>query len=123
MTARTANPTPLAVVDLKTAAHRAQAGHPPVVVATFDEYQLSVVRVSEDLGLHRHDDTDEPLIVLEGAIEVEVAGATLQVGPGQLFVVPRGQAQHPRPIGEAVLLLCERRGAAPSVKLATAPAN
>jgi len=109
MTARTADPT---VVDLRAVTHQAQAGHPPTVVATFDDYQLSVVRVSDDLGLHRHDDADEPLIVLEGTIEVEVAGATLRVGPGQLCVIPRGQAQHPRPIGQAVLLLCERRGAA-----------
>ena len=73
--------------------------------------------MAEDLGRHRHDDTDEPLIVLEGALEVEVEGRTLRLGPGQLAVIPRGVVQHPRPLGEAVLLLCERRGAAPSVKL------
>jgi quercetin dioxygenase-like cupin family protein len=60
---------------------------------------------------------DEPLIVLEGALEVEVDGQTLRFGPGQLTVIPHGQVQHPRPVGEAVLLLCERRGAAASVKL------
>lgn len=86
-------------------------------MAEFDSYVLSMVRVSEDLGRHRHDDADEPLILLDGALEVEVGGRTLRLGPGQLCVIPRGQAQHPRPIGEAVLLLCERRGAAPSVKL------
>jgi mannose-6-phosphate isomerase-like protein (cupin superfamily) len=117
MTANSADPTPLTVVDLKAAARQAQAGQPPTAVAAFDDYRLSVVRVDEDLGLHRHDDADEPLIVLEGAIEVEVAGATIRLGSGQLCVVPRGQAQHPRPVGEAVLLLCERLGATPSVKL------
>jgi mannose-6-phosphate isomerase-like protein (cupin superfamily) len=105
------------VVDLVAAAGQAVAGQPPVVVAQFDSYVLSVVRVTEDLGRHRHDDADEPLIVLEGALEVDVDGRMLRLGPGQLCVIPRGQAQHPRPIGEAVLLLCERRGAAPCVKL------
>jgi len=118
MTAKRADSTPLPVIDLQAVARQAQAGHPPTVVAVFDDYWLSVARVSEDLGLHRHDDADELLIVLEGAIQVEVGGATIRVGPRQLCVVPRGQVQHPRPVGEAVLLLCERRDAAPSVKLA-----
>jgi mannose-6-phosphate isomerase-like protein (cupin superfamily) len=106
-----------AVVDLVAAAGQAVAGHQPVMVAEFDSYALSVVRVSEDLGRHRHDDVDEPLIVLEGVLEVEADGRLLRLGPGQLCVIPRGQVQHPCPVGEAVLLLCERRGADPSVKL------
>ena len=92
------------------------AGHQPVMVAEFDSYVLSVVRVSEDLGRHRHDDADEPLIVLEGPVEVEADGQLLRLGPGQLCD-PSCQVQHPRPVGEAVLLLCERRGADASVKL------
>ena len=110
-------PAPPMVVDLAVAAAQAVAGQPPVAVAELDRYVLSVVRVTEDLGRHRHDDADEPLIVLEGALEVEVDGQTLRLGPGQLCVIPRAHIQHPRPVGEAVLLLCERRGAAASVKL------
>jgi hypothetical protein len=77
-------PASLAVVDLVAAARQAVAGHQPVMVAEFDSYVLSVVRVSEGLGRHRHDDADEPLIVLEGAVEVEADGQLLRLGPGQL---------------------------------------
>jgi mannose-6-phosphate isomerase-like protein (cupin superfamily) len=72
-----------------------------VRVAEFESYALSV-QVSEDLGRQHHDDVDEPLIVLEGALEVEVYGQVLRLGSGQLLVIPRGEVQHPRPVGEAL---------------------
>jgi mannose-6-phosphate isomerase-like protein (cupin superfamily) len=61
---------------------------------------------------HQHDDTDEVFIVLAGRLTIRLQGrADVHVGPGQLFVVPRGLPHCPVASQECHLLLVEPAGA------------
>ena len=70
---------------------------------------------------HKHDDTDDFFLVLKGRLAIELRDRTVTLGPGELFVVPRG-VEH-RPVandGEVHLLLIEPRGTPNTGDAATA---
>lgn len=56
---------------------------------------------------HKHDDTDDFFLVLEGRLEVRLRDRKADLGPGELFVVPRGIEHQTLVQEEARLLLIE----------------
>jgi len=87
----------------------------PRVVAEMNDYQFKVVKVDGEFQWHRHADTDETFIVLEGELRIDVRGGpagdgTIALSAGQMAVVPKGVEHKPRAHGEVKLLLIEPRG-------------
>lgn len=85
------------------------------VVAEMNDYQFKVVKVSGEFDWHRHADTDETFIVLEGELRIALRGGaegdtTIVLGPGQMAVVPRGMEHKPSAPVEARMLVVEPRG-------------
>lgn len=52
-----------------------------------------------------HDDFPEVLLMLEGRLELECAGARVSIGPGECFVVPQGAPHRVLPGGGGVVLI------------------
>jgi mannose-6-phosphate isomerase-like protein (cupin superfamily) len=87
----------------------------PRVVAEMNDYQLKVVKIEGDFQWHRHADTDETFIVLEGELRIDYRGASsgdgsILLNAGQVTVVPKGVEHKPCANGEVKLLLIEPRG-------------
>ena len=82
----------------------------PRTVATFNGHDIMVVKVKGEFVWHSHEDTDDLFLVLHGNLRIELEDRTVQLGPGQLFVVPRGAAHRPVADEEAHLLLIEPTG-------------
>lgn len=87
----------------------------PRVVAEMNDYQFKVVKVEGDFEWHRHADTDETFIVLEGELRIDVrAGpfgdSSIVLRAGQMAVVPKGVEHKPSANAEVKLLLIEPRG-------------
>ncbi len=61
---------------------------------------------------HRHEDTDDLFLVLSGRLVIELRDGQVELGPGELFVVPRGIEHRPRAVLETHVLLLEPRGTA-----------
>jgi|SRR5688572_6958344 mannose-6-phosphate isomerase-like protein (cupin superfamily) len=83
----------------------------PRIVARYNDNEICLVRVEGEFGWHKHDDTDDFFLVLDGELDIELRERTVTLGPGELFVVPRG-IEH-RPVasrGEVKLMLIEPRG-------------
>lgn len=87
----------------------------PRVIGQFNGYDLMVVKANGPFQWHSHPDTDDLFLVLGGRLTIWLRDAggerAVRLGPGELFVVPRG-VEH-RPVaeeGEAQLLLIEPRG-------------
>jgi mannose-6-phosphate isomerase-like protein (cupin superfamily) len=59
---------------------------------------------------HAHPETDDFFLVLKGVVDIEMRDRTVTLGPGELFVVPRGVEHRPVARGEAHLLLIEPAG-------------
>jgi len=59
---------------------------------------------------HTHDDTDELFMVVDGELTIQLRDGDVRLGPGQLFVVPRGVEHCPIADGEVHALLIEPAG-------------
>jgi mannose-6-phosphate isomerase-like protein (cupin superfamily) len=82
----------------------------PRVVGQFNGHDLMVVKVKGEFVWHKHDDTDDFFLVLSGRIEIQLRDANVAVGPGEIFVVPKGVEHRPVAAEEAHILLIEPRG-------------
>jgi mannose-6-phosphate isomerase-like protein (cupin superfamily) len=59
---------------------------------------------------HKHDDTDDFFLVVDGHLTIQLRDRDVELGPGDLYVVPRGVEHCPRADEEAHVLLIEPRG-------------
>lgn len=82
----------------------------PRIVAAHNGNDVMVVKVKGEFVWHSHPDTDDLFLVLKGRIRIELRDRTVELGAGELFVVPRGVEHRPVADEEAHLLLIEPRG-------------
>jgi mannose-6-phosphate isomerase-like protein (cupin superfamily) len=82
----------------------------PRTVARFNECDIMVVKVQGEFVWHKHDETDDFFLVLEGELQVRLRDRVVVLGPGELFVVPRGVEHQTYAEREAQLLLIEPTG-------------
>ena len=82
----------------------------PRVVAELNDYQFKVVRLQGDFVWHSHKDTDEAFVVMEGELRIDFRDGAVRIGPGEMFVVPKGIEHKPYAEGEVKMLLIEPRG-------------
>jgi len=62
----------------------------PRVVGRFNGHDLMVARLKGEFTWHKHDDTDDFFLVLKGSVTIRMHEGDVTLGPGQLYVVPRG---------------------------------
>ncbi len=78
----------------------------PRTVATLNDYDVRVVRTHGEFTRHRHPETDEFFLVLSGSLTIRMDDGDVTLGPGQLYVVPKGTPHQPySPDGARVLLV------------------
>jgi mannose-6-phosphate isomerase-like protein (cupin superfamily) len=82
----------------------------PGIVGRLNDYKLAVVKAHGEFVWHRHDDTDDFFLVLHGRLTIALRDRDVVLGPGELFVVPRGVEHCPRADEETHVLLIEPRG-------------
>jgi mannose-6-phosphate isomerase-like protein (cupin superfamily) len=82
----------------------------PRVVAEMNDYQFKVVKLEGDFVWHSHQETDETFLVLEGDLRIDFRDGAVQIGAGELFVVPKGIEHKPYAAKEVQLMLIEPRG-------------
>ena len=82
----------------------------PKVIAEMNDYQFKLVKIKDDFVWHKHDDTDEVFIVLEGMIYIEFEDETIEINEGEMIVVPRGTKHKPYANEVAKIMLVEPAG-------------
>ncbi len=82
----------------------------PRTVAQLNEYDIMVVKVQGEFVWHAHADTDDFFLVLQGRLLIRLRDRDVELGPGELFVVPRGVEHCPFAAEETHLLLIEPTG-------------
>jgi mannose-6-phosphate isomerase-like protein (cupin superfamily) len=82
----------------------------PRTVAQLNNYDVMVVKVRNEFVWHRHDDTDDFFLVLKGTLDIELRYRSITLGPGEMYIVPKGVEHRPVAREEVHLLLIEPTG-------------
>jgi mannose-6-phosphate isomerase-like protein (cupin superfamily) len=82
----------------------------PKIVGELNDYKLEVVKVKGEFVWHSHPDTDDFFLVLAGRLTIQLRERDIELGPGELFVVPRGVEHCPKAAEETHVLLIEPKG-------------
>jgi mannose-6-phosphate isomerase-like protein (cupin superfamily) len=84
---------------------------------TLCQVNESVVRlgvVQGEYHWHKHDGEDEFFYVVSGRFLIELEDRTIDLQPGQGFVVPKGVMHRPRAPEKTVILMVETAGIVPT---------
>jgi len=82
----------------------------PKVVAELNGQEVKLAKLEGEFVWHRHEAEDELFLVLSGRLRIELRDGAVELGPGEMIVVPRGVEHRPVAEGEVELLLFEPAG-------------
>ncbi len=79
----------------------------PKVLASLNGQEVRLVKVLGEFPWHHHDSEDELFLVWKGRFRVEFRDRVVELGPGELILVPRGVEHRTAADEEAEVLLFE----------------
>jgi mannose-6-phosphate isomerase-like protein (cupin superfamily) len=111
--AERAQARPLDVVDLQAMQRAVTDAYHNQVVLDVNRECLRLAVFEGEYRWHRHPDTDELFLVVDGELRIDFADGTEAVlRRWQCLVVPAGTVHRTRAVGRTVNLTLERQGAA-----------
>jgi len=82
----------------------------PKVITEMNDYQFKLVKINGDFVWHNHPDTDETFIVIKGEMKIQFESEIIELGEGEMIVVPKGTEHKPMAEDDCMVLLIEPRG-------------
>ena len=82
----------------------------PKVIAEMNDYQFKLVKIKGEFTWHRHQDTDEVFIVLDGSMGIAFKDQTVNLCTGEIIVIPKGAEHKPFALEECKVLIVDPRG-------------
>lgn len=79
----------------------------------FNDYDVHVNRIKGEYVWHAHADTDDVFLVLSGRMSMQLRDGDVELGPGEMLVVPAGAEHCPKADEETVIMCIEPRDTAP----------
>ena len=107
-------------VNLRAALASFDEAFSPRIVGYLNDYKLQVAKTRGEFVWHAHPDTDDFFLVVSGELTIQLRDREVVLGPGEMYVVPRGVEHCPRSDGGAEILLIEPAG---TVNTGDAPAG
>lgn len=97
-------------VDLAAKVESVREAFQPKIVGYYNDDKIQVARIEGEFVWHSHPETDDLFLVLSGRLTIQLRDGDVELGPGELYVVPRGVEHCPRSDEGAEILLIEPRG-------------
>ncbi|MBU2666586.1 cupin domain-containing protein [Actinoplanes bogorensis] len=92
-------------VNLQAALATFAEVYSPRIVARMNDYDVRIAHVAGEHVWHVHEDTDEFFLVLDGRFDIALRDReTVTLGPGDVFVVPKGVEHKPSSPGGSILM-------------------
>lgn len=82
----------------------------PKVVAALNDLHFKIAKIEGEFVWHKHDDTDELFLVIEGEFEMQFRDRHVTLTEGEMIVVPKGVEHRPCANRECQILLAELAG-------------
>ena len=82
----------------------------PQRLTSINDYDVKVVKLRGEFVWHTHPDTDELFLVISGDLVIQLRDGDIRLGPGDVYVVPRGVEHCPKAEQEVSAVLVEPQG-------------
>ncbi|WP_420861154.1 cupin domain-containing protein [Algirhabdus cladophorae] len=83
----------------------------PRIIASYNDNDVMLAKFSGEFHWHSHPETDDFFLVVAGQVEIDLPDQTIEMGVGDIYVVPAGVEHRPRAVtDEAAVLLIEPKG-------------
>lgn len=79
----------------------------PRIVGELNGQHVKLVKLLGEFVWHAHAEEDELFLVIEGRLLIEFRDHTVELGPGEFLIVPRGVEHRPVAPEEVSILLFE----------------
>ncbi|WP_436757295.1 cupin domain-containing protein [Streptosporangium sp. V21-05] len=79
-------------------------------IAGLNDYEIKLAKLKGEFVWHAHPETDELFLVVSGRLTIQLREGDVVLGPGELYVVPRGVEHCPLAEEETAILLVEPAG-------------
>jgi mannose-6-phosphate isomerase-like protein (cupin superfamily) len=81
----------------------------PRVIGELDDAYVKVAKLHGVFTWHSHDGEDELFFVLDGRLHIEMEQRSVDIGAGEMFIVPKGVRHRPFAEHECLVMLVERK--------------
>jgi mannose-6-phosphate isomerase-like protein (cupin superfamily) len=105
---------PLEIVDEKALADACTYKWYNQTLCKVNESVVRMAVIEGEYHWHKHNDDDEFFYVVEGRLLIDLEGRTVELGPRQGLVVPRGTVHRTRALQRTVILMVENAGIIPT---------
>ncbi|QNE36307.1 cupin domain-containing protein [Leifsonia shinshuensis] len=82
----------------------------PHRLTSVNDYDVKVARLQGSFIWHSHPDTDELFLVISGRLTIQLRDREVELGPHDVFVVPKGAEHCPFAEDEALVVMFEPKG-------------
>ena len=82
----------------------------PKVIGELNGQEVKLVKFQGEFVWHKHDAEDELFLVIDGRFRMEFRDRAVELGPGDLVIVPQGVEHRPVAEKEVAVLLFEPAG-------------
>lgn len=82
----------------------------PRRLTSVNDYDVKIAKVAGEFVWHTHPDTDELFLVHAGELTIQLRDGDVRLGPGDVYVVPRGVEHCPLAADEASIVMVELQG-------------
>jgi len=82
----------------------------PKIIAQMNDYHFKLVKIQGEFVWHKHPETDEVFIVLQGSMHIDLRDERIRLGEGEMCVIPKGVEHKPSAEEECQIMLVEPTG-------------
>ena len=82
----------------------------PKIIAEMNNYHFKLVKIQGEFVWHKHDETDEVFIVLDGEMSIAFRDDSVGLSKGEMVVVPKGVEHMPITENECKIMVIEPSG-------------
>lgn len=82
----------------------------PKIVGELNDYHIKLAKFQGDFVWHKHDDTDEMFLVIDGSFTMKLRDGDIDIQQGEFIIVPKGVEHCPSAENEVQVMLFEKAG-------------
>ena len=97
----------ISVVNIKDKLSKIDELHKYKRIARMNEVDFKLVRMKREFIWHKHPETDEVFMVIDGSLQIHLRNKTLHLEKGEMVVISKGVEHKPASQSECKILLIE----------------